>query len=388
MIAYKKTDIENSWIQQDAKEACLKECITKEENQQIKAQYPTGLYTPNIFIRIGLFLATAVIGIFSFGLILLFMASALNEETFGGIAIFFALVAYGCLELIVKEKKHFGAGVDEALMWMTGALVITAFILLGNWDADQPVYYIVVLLLAGFFALRFLDSLMAVVSFVGLLGTLFCITLQFGSIAKMIMPFVVMIASLLVYLTASRLSKKATNRPYFNCLNLISIASLLTLYIGGNYFVVREVGNEMFGMHLAPEDSIPGGWLFWIFTVIIPLIYIFLGIRKKDALLLRTGLVLVGAIVFTIRYYHSVMPIEGAMTLGGILMIALAYGVIRYLKEPKHGFTSEEEQTEEEGAIQLESLVIAQTMSTTPQPDESFKFGGGTGGGGGASDSY
>jgi uncharacterized membrane protein YgcG len=81
------------------------------------------------------------------------------------------------------------------------------------------------------------------------------------------------------------------------------------------------------------------------------------------------------------------MPIEGAMTLGGILMIGLAYGVIQYLKQPKHGFTYEEDLAAE-GAIQLESLVIAQTMSAAPQPDESFKFGGGTGGGGGASGEY
>lgn len=388
MIAYKRTDLENGWIQQDAKEACLKECITKEEHQQIKTKYPTGLYTPNIFIRIGLFLATVVVSVFSFGLLLLLMSGALNEDTFGGAAVFFALICYGILEYVVRDKKHFGAGVDEALMWMTGALTLTAFILFSKWDADQPVYYILVCLLAGFFALRFLDSLMAVVSYIGLLGALFCITLQLGSIAKMIMPFVVMLTSLLVYLAASRLSAKTANRPYLNCLNLVAIASLLTLYTGGNYFVVREVGNEMFGMHLAPEDSIPGGWLFWIFTVIIPLIYIYLGVRKKDAILLRTGLILVGAIVFTVRYYHSVLPIEGAMTLGGILMIVLAYAVIRYLKEPKQGFTYEEDEAQAEGAIQLESLVIAQTMSATPQPDESFKFGGGTGGGGGASDSY
>lgn len=387
MTAYNKTDLEHSWIQQDAKDACLKEFITKEENQQIKSKYPTGLYTPNIFIRIGLFLATTVVGIFSLGLILLIMSGNLSEETSGGICIFFALVCYGCLEFIVHEKKHFGAGVDEALMWMTGGLLLSGCALLGSWDFDNITWYVLVFLLGGFFALRFLDSLMAVVSFAGLLSVLFHITLQLGAIAKMIMPFVVMIASLLVYLAAARLSKKPSNRPYFNCLNLVSIASLLTLYIGGNYFVVREAGNEMFGMHLAPEDSIPGALLFWTFTAIIPLIYIILGIRKKDTILIRTGLVLVGAIVFTVRYYHSVMPIEGAMTIGGILMIGLAYGVIQYLKQPKHGFTYEEGQ-EAEGAIQLESLVIAQTKSATPQPDESFKFGGGTGGGGGASDSY
>jgi len=85
-----------------------------------------------------------------------------------------------------------------------------------------------------------------------------------------------------------------------------------------------------------------------------------------------------------------VAPLEVAMTLGGIGMIGIAYALIRYLKTPRHGFTeasSDERHAME--ALQIESLVIAQTMShaATPRPDQ-FEFGGGSGGGGGASGDY
>jgi uncharacterized membrane protein YgcG len=129
--------------------------------------------------------------------------------------------------------------------------------------------------------------------------------------------------------------------------------------------------------------------VFWITTVLIPLIYIFLGIYKKDRILLRAGLILVAAIVFTIRYYHSVAPLEVVMTFAGIGMIAIAYFLIRFLKTPKNGFTSEEVDEGEMDALQLESLVIAQTFNKAGAPaKDGFEFGGGDGGGGGASGEY
>jgi hypothetical protein len=179
-----------------------------------------------------------------------------------------------------------------------------------------------------------------------------------------------------------------TCRHYSGCLEMIQILSLITLYLAGNYFVVREASNEMFDLYLQPGQSIPGGWIFWIFTVIIPPIYIFAGIRKKDSILIRTGLFLVAAIVFTIRSYHSVAPIEVAMTFGGIILIALAYGITKLLHPSRNGFTSEQTDDDKTDAIQLEAVVIAQSFQQHGPQGDQFDFGGGTGEGGGASGSY
>ena len=144
----------------------------------------------------------------------------------------------------------------------------------------------------------------------------------------------------------------------------------------------------MFNLNLQEGQNIPFAWLFWIFTVSIPLVYIARGIQKKDVVLMRMGLIFIAAIVFTVRYYYHVLPAETAMMLGGLIMIAIAYSLIKYLKEPKYGFTDEEQSNANSFARkQIESLIIAETFGQTKietNTGNATEFGGGSGGGGGA----
>jgi hypothetical protein len=96
----------------------------------------------------------------------------------------------------------------------------------------------------------------------------------------------------------------------------------------------------------------------------------------------------VAAIVFTIRTYHSVAPIEVAMTLGGFILIGLAYGVTKLLLPSRNGFTSEQTDDDKTDAIQLEAVIIAQSFNQQAPQGNQFDFGGGSGAGGGASGSY
>jgi hypothetical protein len=124
---------------------------------------------------------------------------------------------------------------------------------------------------------------------------------------------------------------------------------------------------------------------------LIPAAYLFKGIQKKDVILLRTGLILVAGIVFTIRYYYHVAPLEITFTISGIIMILIAYIITRYLTPSKFGYThAEPNDPELAGLLQLESLVVAQTFHQTPanEPEKRFDFGGGSGGGAGATDKF
>ncbi|MEO7049719.1 MAG: hypothetical protein ABI091_30730, partial [Ferruginibacter sp.] len=168
----------------------------------------------------------------------------------------------------------------------------------------------------------------------------------------------------------------------------VEITSLITLYAAGNYFVVQQIGDLMFNS-ISTSNTLPFGILFWIFTAAIPLVYLFFGIKNKDAILLRVGLLLIAAIIFTIRYYHALMPAEAAMTLGGILMVLIAWVLTRYLHTAKNGFTSIEiDKRNAPGKAQIEALILAQTFSQTHAQNADTKFGGGDFGGGGASGDF
>jgi len=129
--------------------------------------------------------------------------------------------------------------------------------------------------------------------------------------------------------------------------------------------------------------------LFWFLTFIIPCFYVLWGLQKKDVLLLRVGLLLVAAIVFTIRFYYTVLPIEVVMTLIGLILIGIAYAVTQYLKEPKYGFTfaaSTDKYLFDK--INVEAIVIAETFTAVQPIDNNTSFGGGSFGGGGASGDF
>ena len=77
MIAYNHTSLDNLLINEEAKAALQDDLISKEEATNIGNKYPVNLYSPNLFIRIGLTLLTAIIVLMGFGLFcLLFLRSS------------------------------------------------------------------------------------------------------------------------------------------------------------------------------------------------------------------------------------------------------------------------------------------------------------------------
>jgi len=389
MIAYNSEALDNLYIQEQAEKARKKDCITAEELEAVKAAHPDTLYSPNAYMRIGIFILTVIILLFSFGFWALTMNSA-GEGGFAVLCFLYTAACYGVAEFMVREKKHYKSGADAALLWGSGICFVAGIAL--AYGSEPSIWFVSLLttLLAVLFVLRFADVSMSIVAHLSLLGLIFCLAEKLGTIGKVIIPFLVILVSLVVYLIALKLSSIKTYRHYHRCLQMIQCCALITLYLGGNYFVVRELSIAMFNLELQPGQDITAGWVFWILTVMLPLVYIYAGIRRKDRILLGIGLLLIAAIVYTIRTYHHVLPIELAMAFGGVVLIGIAYGLMRYLKTPRHGFTadSDDERNTIE-ALQLESLIIAQTMShpATP-PSDQYNFGGGTGGGGGASGEY
>lgn len=389
MLAYNSTTLDNLEIKEEAEKALRKNCIEVSTYKAIEAAHPVNFYTPNPVIKIGLFILTVVIVSFSLGLLTLMMLDALrNEDGFAGLCIFAGLVCYGALEMAIREKKLFRAGVDDALLWGAVSLICSSMAIAGHVSATTVCFVVCFVTLLA--TLRFADMVMAGVAYLAFLGFIFTVAVKLGPVAKTIVPFLIMVVSVTVYVAVKKISAYHFSRHYKHCLTVLSALSLLTLYMAGNYFVVRELSDRMFDLQLQDGQSIPGALFFWIYTAVVPVVYLWLGIRKKDAVLLRTGMVLLAAIVFTVRYYHSVLPLETAMVLGGMVLTVGAWALIRYLKEPKHGFTYEEpEDPSLADKLRLESLIIAQTYVPGAQPaGNDMQFGGGSGGGGGASGDY
>lgn len=380
MIAYNKTSLHNERIQEQSTTAFENNFISKDELQKIKLKYPVQFYTPNIFIRIGLFILTLIILSFSFSLFSMpFMGSI--ENGWKILMLLFAMLTYAALEFMIQSNWHYKSGVDDALLWNFAGMLFGAISLI--LDAGSLTNSILAFFISFYCTIRFADRIMSVVVFLSLLAILFFLFTDHLGISKAIIPFVLMAASAAVYFLIKSLEKKESLKNYAHCFTMISIACMFSFYAAGNYYVVREVNNAMF--HLTSDGSLPFGWMFWILTVLIPILYVARGIQKKDAIFLRVGLILIAAMICTIRYYHSIVPLEVAMTIAGSILLIFCYGLISYLKQPKFGFTYAELNKENKfEKLQIESLIIAETFGQQTKPAETTKFGGGSFGGGGA----
>ncbi|HTD40018.1 MAG TPA: hypothetical protein VK671_05320, partial [Mucilaginibacter sp.] len=154
------------------------------------------------------------------------------------------------------------------------------------------------------------------------------------------------------------------------------------------YYIVQTLSDEMHGQ---AGEAIPFGLFFWVWTMAVPFIYVGFGIRKKGVILLRVGLLLIVAAVVTFRTYYHVLPLDAVLTVGGALVLGVAYAIMKYLKTPKHGFTYAEPEDEHLiDHLKIESLIVAETFSKAPTApaNDGTRFGGGDFGGGGSSDSF
>jgi hypothetical protein len=387
MIAYNEQSLDQLAIDSEVALAHKKRLLSDQEYTNVLQVYKPDLYSPNLFIRIGLFVLTVVIVAMMFGLVLLITESILsNDGIFFFIALVFGCLIYVSLEWIIRSKRHYRSGVDDALLWL--ALICFVADIGIYFDLGELWMSIMIFVLSIAATIRFANSVMSAVAFCSFIAVIFYSITPAGTIAKTILPFVTMLMGAAAYLMAIKCKHQYSVRHYCYCFMMIEVLSLITIYASVNYFVVRELTIHMFDLHLPQSASITGGWFFWACTFVLPLIYIARGLQSKDHLILRVGLLLTAATIFTFRYYYSIAPIEQVLTFAGIILIAIAYALIKYLQTPRSGITDRQPEQHLQERLNAESLILAETFKEAPAPDEGFRFGGGSTGGGGATGQF
>lgn len=106
--------------------------------------------------------------------------------------------------------------------------------------------------------------------------------------------------------------------------------------------------------------------------------------------MIRVGLVVFAFSVFTWRYYFLPDYTEIFLMVAGAILIIAGVILIRYMKEVRKGFTSENLLSSAWADLHVEAFIISQTMGGN-QPERTNiteTGGGGDSGGGGASTSF
>ena len=388
MIIYNKTWLRNLLLVELVEKEHQDGQITDTEFRNIKAKYPVGFYSPNIFIRTGLFLLTLVISLFSGGFLSMILMSEMVPSY--GWLLFLGTLNYIVLEVMVQKNFHYRSGVDDALLWIFSGFWVGAFILaISTNHADNYIAISAfIFLLSLFLSIRFADMLMSLAAYLSCFSLVFFAWQKLGVLGTATMPFLLMIFSGIIYWLVKRTVNNSKTAFYANTITILQIASLLTLYIAGNYFIVKELGDMLSGF---TSQSVPFGWFFWALTIAIPFIYIAFGVKQKDVILLRTGLILITVAALTFRTYYHLIPIELTLIICGTIALGVSYFLTKYLRTPKYGFTYQELSHDNlMDQLKVESLIISESFAETsaPQVDKGTSFGGGQFGGGGASSNY
>jgi len=359
--------------------------LTPDQQTAIDAAYPVAYYRPNNWLRVLLFGSTLVGAFSGLGFMVLLTDGRLKELAYGVLAL---LAAVAALEFLIKESRHYRSGVDNPLLYC--ALLAWGFLVgyvgqdvtTGSLASPTLWIWLLPMLLALVAALiRYADPLVAAGCFGVALSLLVNLLLQ-SSLGRLLLPFGVMAVAGVLLLALRRLPARADYLYYRSARLIIRTLALAVFYAAGSYLVVREGNAELLGGG-SPSPQIPFAPLFYAFTAGIPLLYLVLGLRRHDRLLLTMGLLTLAFSIYTLRYYRTLMPPEIAATLGGAVLLLGALAALRYLRTPRHGLTAAADE-EAVPRFNLESMIVAETAHVPAAPEVGFQFGGGESGGGGA----
>ena len=362
--------------------------ILPDQFTAIHDSYKTPLFHPNFAIRILLFIATLIALSGMIGLVMLLFSGA-GDTAIAIISILSGVAAFIILERAFIKNDHYKSGVTEGIAYMACGLVIVGVSMLSDFD-NIIVIQLICLVVFAFAAYRYLDLMLTLAFMLTLSWMIFYHCYEAGGIFKSIIPFVFMVTFSAGYFLIQKFNKHDDLKLWGDNVLILEVCCLMLVYAGGNYLVVRELSVSMMDLTLEPDQDIPFAFLFYFFTVVIPVIYLWAGIRSKDKVLLRLGLVALAFSVFTFKYYYSFGHPEITLMVAGAISSLVAILLMRHLKEMKNGFTSENILTSAWANLNVEAFIISQTMGGNQPEKEEVKEmgGGGRTGGGGASTSF
>ncbi|RXM44600.1 hypothetical protein [Flavobacterium sp. YO64] len=387
MILHDKNLLNNLALIEEAETLQNGGFISKEQAKIIKNVLPSFRSQSNILVRLGFFLLGSFLYLSICGAISLIGLS--GEDFYFKICCYlFAGVGIIGAEFLTNQK-YYRHGLDDA--FILGILLNIGFAIAITTEGYEIIIAVFVAITSFLTYRRYLHLLSMLVFCLASSAVLFFGMFEIGDIGKTILPFVAMLASAGFYLFTKNRIKSLTGWYYYNGLLLANSFCLILFYLSCNYLVVRELSFELLGVDVLPGQDIPFAFFFYAFTFIVPIVYLVQALKIKDRIMLWISFAAIGFSIFTIRFYYSVLPIEMALTFGGLVLFVIAYFSIQKLKNKEEGLTFKPDRINNSNAIlNAEALIVASTFGMKPEvkTDSPMDFGGGGFSGGGSGGSF
>ena len=390
MEAYKQELLLNTLVAEKSEELYDGNFISIEQLQNINRTLPKLVGSRNLIIRIFFFFLGAFLYASICGMISLLFLSSWDDSTIWNLAPFlFASVGIAALEIVItKNLKFYKNGIDDAFVLGVILAFGVAFGLQSEFQSWVVSFSVCVTAALCYF--RYLNLPALLVSAIAFVATIAFVLIEHFIYGSAILPILLAIISALVYQLISKNVNQVEKPQYFQGLKFTKYFSAIVFYLSLNYAVITELSAVLMPNLVANTFSTILSYLFIILTALLPILYIYKGVKDKDKPLFVIGLLAVAASYATLRYYIQFMSVEVEMILGGVLIFFASYFVMRRIKNNLQGVTFLPDRLATNNAAQLEILAsVAQySKNTTATESSPMEFGGGGFSGGGAGESF
>ena len=176
-----------------------------------------------------------------------------------------------------------------------------------------------------------------------------------------------------------------------SCATALGVA-LAGLYLALNLYSFDWGVIEFRFLHRPPSE-LRGGFI--AATILVPIVYLALGLRSRRWVFLILGLGTGIASLVTLRWYVHLAPLWVVLTVSGAALVAAVFALRRYLdsgpEKERHGFTAEPlfEDLAQRRILEAGAAVMSLSPEARPvQEEPKFAGGGGEFGGGGSSSEF
>ncbi len=390
MEAYNKELLLNTLVAEKAEELYDGNFISIEQFQNINRTLPKLVGSRNNIIRIFFFfLGTFLYGSIC-GMISLIYLTTLDDSTIWNLAPFlFAAVGIASMELLItKNLKFYKNGIDDA--FVLGIVLCIAVGLGLQSEFESWVISLSVFISAGLCYFRYINIPALLVSCTAFVATVTFVMIQYIMYGSAVLPILLAVVSAFVYQIISKNINHISKPLYFQGTTFTKYFAAIVFYLSLNYAVITELSVVLMP-NLTPNTfSSLMSYLFIILTAVVPIAYIYKGIKEKDKPLFVIGLLAVAVSYATLRYYVQFMLVEVEMIFGGLLIFFASYLIMKKIKNNVQGVTFLPDRLATDNAAQLEILAsVAQFRGNTTATESSpMEFGGGGFSGGGAGESF
>lgn len=387
MIVYDKKALNNEFLLDEALSLKSAGFITAEQFQRIKINF-LGLKTnKNLLVRFGFFLLGCLMYASISGMLTLTIFNILQEKE--EILLFLiTLIGIGGLEFQCRQN-HYGYGIDDA--FLLGFLLMLAVFIGVSFDGNKLLIASCIAIASVFTYLRYLHLSSMLIACLASTLTIAYAVFELGSIGKALLPFIMMLLATAAYFISKKGLAKLDTIYYFNGLQLINNFALILFYLSGNYLVVRELSILLLETEIPVGQDIPFALFFYGFTFIVPIVYTLFALKTRNRIMLWIGALALAFSIYTIRYYYSLLPIEIALSIGGLVLFFFSYFIIKKIKEKETGISFKTDKFMDSNALTNAEILLTATqigMKPSAVDESKMKFGGGDFSGGGSSGSF